>query len=198
MSQLLETIKIQDGQVQQLDLHEQRLNRSRRLLFHCETALSLAAHLFIPLEFQTGIVKCRVLYQQEIEKVEFHPYHIRSVQSLQLIYSNSIDYSFKYADRSALQSLFAQRASCDDMLIVKNGFLTDTSYANIVLDDGKELVTPAQPLLRGTKRERLLQEGVIQEAALRVSDLAHFKHVHLINALLEMGDCVVSIESIAY
>ena len=57
-------------------------------------------------------------------------------------------------------------------LIVKDGYLTDTSIANIALYDGYTWFTPAHPLLRGTKRAELLNKQLIVE-----KDIAqvHFK-----------------------
>jgi 4-amino-4-deoxychorismate lyase len=106
---------------------------------------------------------------------------------------DDIDYRFKYADRRRLQSLFARRGDCDDVLIVRNGLLTDTSYCNIVLYDGQDWWTPDTPLLPGTARQRLLDEGLIRERRIRVEDLPRFEHIRLINAMLpwEVGGLAV-------
>jgi len=195
MCQLLETIKVSDGQFRNLPLHEARFNQAREQLWQAKP-MRLREHLQVPERYRKGRVKCRVLYSKTIEQVAFQPYEIRPVSSLQLVQHDSIDYALKYADRNLLQKLFERRGVCDDILIVKNGLLTDTYYANIVLDDGKGLYTPAQPLLRGTKRALLLQKGVILEKRLRPEDLASFQKVHLINAMLELGECVVHVESV--
>jgi 4-amino-4-deoxychorismate lyase len=88
--------------------------------------LSLADFLHIPEECRQGLFKCRVTYGPDIESIEFEPYRKRTVRSLKLVVSDEIEYSFKFKDRSALEALFAQRGDCDDIIIVKNGLVTDS------------------------------------------------------------------------
>ena len=87
---------------------------------------------------------------------------MRPVHSLQLVYSDDIDYTYKSTDREALNRLFACRGERDDILIVRRGLLTDTSIANIALFDGKDWFTPKLPLLRGTCRTALIDNGIIK------------------------------------
>jgi 4-amino-4-deoxychorismate lyase len=99
-----------------------------------------------------------------------------------LVHSD-IDYNLKYADRSALEALKAERPDADDVLIVKNGYVTDTTIANIAFFDGERWLTPATPLLEGTTRARLIDEGVLTPAPIRYDAIDHFKSVALFNAL---------------
>jgi 4-amino-4-deoxychorismate lyase len=69
-------------------------------------------------------------------------------------------------------------------LIVKNGFITDTSSANILFYDGRDWVTPSTPLLMGTCREKLLRGGKIREENIKRDDIYKFKHFRLINAMI--------------
>ena len=52
------------------------------------------------------------------------------------------------------------RGACDEILIIKDGHITDTSISNIVfrLPDGWWL-TPFTPLLKGIMRTYLLESG---------------------------------------
>jgi 4-amino-4-deoxychorismate lyase len=83
-----------------------------------------------------------------------------------------------------LLELLAKRGDCDDILIVKNGYITDTSFSNIVFFDGDKWVTPARPLLRGTMRESLLKTNYIEETDILVNDLKKFTIARLVNAML--------------
>ena len=141
------------------------------------------------------MVKCRVTYQDTIELVEFAPYQKRKIHSLKLVWDNFIDYRFKYKDRTPLNALLQQRGTCDDIIIVKNGWITDSTYANLVFDTGSELITPNTNLLDGVQRAYLLKLGTIQEAAVHVDDFTAFKQVHLINAMLGLGECSVPVVS---
>ncbi len=96
-----------------------------------------------------GIHKCRIVYGKEVEEVTYAPYQMRQVSSLHLVVSDTIDYTYKSAHREELNALYAQKGMADDILIVRNGYLTDTSIANVALYDGDTWFTPAHPLLRG-------------------------------------------------
>jgi 4-amino-4-deoxychorismate lyase len=91
----------------------------------------------------------------------------------------------KYTGRNSLEQLYSQKDDCDDILVVQNGRITDTSYTNIVLFNGEMWITPIYPLLQGTCRARLIREGRIREGDVRVEDLKHYRHFRLINAMLD-------------
>jgi len=184
MSRLLETIRIENGRPQHLAYHTRRAREARRQLLGLEDAFDLERYIKIPEELGDGLYKCRVTYGAAVESVEFEPYTVRPVHSLRLVRDDNIDYRFKYADRRRLQVLFARRGDCDDVLIVKRGLLTDTSYCNIAVYDGLQWWTPDAPLLPGTARQRLLDKGLIREKRIRVEDLPLFKRIRLINAML--------------
>ena len=82
-----------------------------------------------------------------------------------------------------------QRNDCDDILIVKNSLITDTSYTNVVFEDSNEkLYTPTSTLLPGTKRKQLLDAGIIHEKKIHVNDIKLYKGVYLINAMIDIED----------
>lgn len=192
----METIRIERRQICNLSYHNERLNRSRRALFGCEDALSLENFIAIPDELSDAVHKCRVIYDTEIRQVAFHPYQIKPIRTLQLVVDNEINYKYKWLDRSRLQAHIAS-ATADDILIVKNGLLTDASYANIAFFDENQWLTPATPLLAGTRRQQLLEQGTVVEAALKPSDLAQFKFAKLMNAMLDWSESpVIAIENI--
>ena len=154
--------------------------------------------LNIPAEFSQGIVKLRIRYNHKDRNFHFEHYQIEKIQSLRLVYTDEIDYSYKYSKREKLEGLFAQRGNCDDVLIVKKGKITDSSYANVVFFDGKDWWTPKDPLLKGTCRARLLDQGRIKEAALGVEDLKKFQGLKLINALRDMNQPMIPINGLEY
>lgn len=67
--------------------------------------------------------------------------------------------------------LAAQKGDCDEIIIIKNGLVTDTSFTNIAIYKHGMWLTPKHPLLLGTKRAALLEKGIIQEADITVDDL---------------------------
>jgi len=132
-----------------------------------------------------GLYRCRVLYSASSCEVEYIPYVKREVKRLRLVTHNSIEYSQKSANREALNLLFAQREGCDDVLIVKNGLITDTTIANVAFFDGKRWLTPRVPLLKGTTRERLLEAGVIVAEDITPEMINGFKKLALMNAMID-------------
>ncbi|HEY6906318.1 MAG TPA: aminotransferase class IV, partial [Ignavibacteriaceae bacterium] len=90
--------------------------------------------------------------------------------------------------RNAITDLKAYREDCDDILIVRNGTITDSSIANIVLYDGKNWVTPEFPLLEGTARERLLHTGRIISKDIKLDNIKMFSHFRLVNSMLDFDE----------
>lgn len=135
-----------------------------------------------------GLFKCRLIYSSEIEKIEFTPYSIPSIKLLKVVFDDQIEYSHKYLDRSHLDQLYGKKGKYDDILIVKDGLITDTWFANILFYDGNDWLTPLSPLLKGTQRTSLLKTGRIKTADIRPVDLKHFQKARLINAMIRLED----------
>lgn len=183
----IETIKVKDGIFYNLPLHIARLERTATHFFGVVPSLKLAVNM-IPEKLRTGLLKCRVTYGSQIVSVEFEAYSFRRIASLTLVEDNTIDYTYKSTDRKVLSDLYSGKGQGDDILIVRNGLITDTSYANVVFENNKGLYTPINCLLRGTKRQHLLQQGIIREADIRMDDLISFSKLYLINAMIDLED----------
>ena len=177
---LLETIKIEEGIIHNLDYHQKRLDRSRQALLDTTTILHLKEHILAP---HKGCYRCRVLYANKIHSIEYIPYQPKTISNIQLI-ETDISYSYKYADRSELETLQIQASQSDAVLLVKDGYLTDTTIANIAFYDGHIWYTPKTPLLRGTMREKLLDEGFLKSKEIKEEHLSEYTQVALMNAML--------------
>lgn len=184
---LLETIRTRNRQLENIHYHNERFNKTRKELFGESEKNDLQKIIKIPADLPRSVHKCRILYNAEIHKIEFIPYRIKKIKTIELITDDEIKYPFKYADRSALQKL-KNKSLADEIIIVKNGLLTDTSYANLVFFDGEKWLTPATPLLPGTMRAKLIALGKIREENIRPTDLRLFKKLKLINAMLGFGN----------
>lgn len=186
MSLLFETIKLEDGSLHNLVYHNERINKSREELFGVKEKIDLKNILFVPQNCLSGIYKCRVTYNQEIIKIEWEKYVPKKIEKLIVVNNNEIEYSYKYSDRKIFNQLKREVNSGpnDDILIVKKGFVTDTSYSNIVFFDNNNWFTPAKPLLKGVQRRRLLANCLIQERDIKVDEINGYKYFKLINAML--------------
>ena len=197
MCLLIETIRIENGRLLNMTFHNERFNRSRKELFGIKPESMLEGLISIPKNLPLGKIKCRVVYSREIKAVTFTPYILRKIQTLQLVVANSVEYRYKFQDRHQLEKL-TQNIIADDILIIKNGLITDTSYANIIFWDGIKWITPSSPLLAGTMRSRLLQEGKIQTCEIKKSDLRLFKSAKIINAMIGLEESpVICIKNIS-
>lgn len=182
----LETICIKNGKVQNLAFHLERMRVTAQKFHFTASDLPDLEKLAKELPASEKI-KCSVIYRDTIQDVKLMVYIPRKISDLKLIEAD-IDYSFKFADRSELDRLLKLKSDCDEILIVKNGRITDTSFANVVLENSHGLFTPDTPLLNGTKRQLLLQNGIISETVVTRDNLHTFSKIYLINAMLDIED----------
>lgn len=184
----IESIRVCDGKFCSLEWH---LRRMRQTIVYWQYPLDLSILSWqVPEELGSGIFKCRIVYDSKIREITYSPYQPRIIRSLKLVDGDALDYAFKYEDRSAIMRLLQQKESCDDILITKGGYITDTSYSNVVLENSEGLFVPHTFLLNGTRRQRLLSEGIVRERAIRPSDLGQYHRLYLINALIGLEEDV--------
>jgi 4-amino-4-deoxychorismate lyase len=192
MCQLLETIKVKHNTLQLIGYHNHRVNNTRRILFHLKDTWDLSEIIRIPELDQNTVYRCRFLYATEPEVLEFIPYIRRYIQKLYLVDGTGLDYAFKYSDRSALEKLKKNipDSETSDILLVKNGYITDTSFSNIALFDGSKWYTPFAPVLKGTKREYYINNKVILTRDIKSADLDQYSKARLINAMLDWDESI--------
>ncbi|PKL40071.1 MAG: hypothetical protein CVV44_07600 [Spirochaetae bacterium HGW-Spirochaetae-1] len=178
---LFETVKIHCGEIIHHVYHNERMNRSRYELFGSTNRLDLR-EIIDPVPH--GFLRCRVSYGEEIHAVEYFPYVMRKFQSFRIL-ERDISYDYKYLNRNDIDRLFNSRDSADDVIIIRQGLVTDTSIANIAFHEGDRWITPAHPLLRGTTRQRYLDSGLLVERSITVDDTLHFSKMALLNAMLD-------------
>ena len=188
MSPFIETINLLDGELKNLQYHQERFERTRSQNLRMSNHPKLSRVIQIPNGLDLGNYKCRVVYGKEIERIEFEPHLSKAIGSLKLVYSDTISYGYKSADRSALDLLFSLRGNCDDMLIVKNGCITDSYTANVFFWNGIDWYTPDTPLLPGTMRAYLLDDGSVHEERITPDDLSKFHKIRLINAMNDLNE----------
>lgn len=160
------------------------------------SSIDLLDHIAIPNNYQDGLLKCRVLYNGSIKRIEIAPYQINPINSLTLVYDDLINYAHKWVDRTALAELYHTKGKSDDILIVKNGLLTDSYYCNVALSKNGKWYTPAKPLLKGVRRAQLLSNSLIIEEEIHHEDLQHYDEIRLFNAMIEFGEISLSTRSI--
>ena len=158
----IESIRVCNGAFCSLEWHLQRM---RQTATHWQYPLDLSLLSWkVPEEASTGVFKCRIVYDTQIREITYSAYQPRMMR------------------------LTRQKGICDDILITKDGFITDTSYSNVVLENSEGLFVPHTCLLNGTRRQRLLAEGIVKERPIRTSDLNQYNRLYLINALIGLEE----------
>jgi 4-amino-4-deoxychorismate lyase len=188
MCLLVESIKILDGKAYNVEYHQERLSRSMKDLFGVVSSHDLGELIKVPDNCKNGLYKCRIVYSTEVRAIEYHPYQIGQVNTLKLVCDDEIGYAYKFVDRENLSRLYTMRGTCDDILIIKKGWVTDSFYSNVALYKQGQWHTPSTPLLKGTKREKLIREGILKETAIAETELVSYEKISLINSMLELGD----------
>ena len=198
MSLLIESIKLLDGQFHNLFYHEQRMNRALKMLCGVQDNFDLEEFLNQFERPQQGLYKCRLEYDDRSKEIEFVPYQPKSINTLRVVEHDRISYEFKFKDRKLINRLYELRKDCDDILIVKRGFVTDSSFSNIVFKRGKRWLTPWSALLKGTMRTKLLERNLIHQEEIRVEDISSFESFKLINAMLEFDAPEIEVSNIVF
>ena len=185
---LLETIRWNGAKFEHLERHQARLDASQKAVFGEEASpISLAQLLSeskAKYDFGKQVMKCRVVYGQKIERVEWIPYRKKNIKSLRCVYIEAHEELHKWEDRLFYQGLLAQKRDADEILIIRDGFITDISYANVALYDGEIWWTPETPLLKGTTLTRLLEEGVLVSKSIPVNELRQYQKIRIFNAMI--------------
>ncbi|MFN5422865.1 MAG: aminotransferase class IV [bacterium] len=183
MCQFIETIRVEYGKLMALNHHQQRVNST---LIHFDAKCHIDLQQFVcPNEFShIAVLKCRVLYDlKELLRIEFMPYAIKSIYSVGLVGIHGKEYSFKYADRAWINDLVTTSGK-DEIIMCDQHMIKDASYANLAFYNGHKWITPAQPLLKGTRREQLLNDYIIHAQDIYVDQLHHYSQVKFINAMM--------------
>ncbi|MFU2121904.1 aminotransferase class IV family protein, partial [Gallibacterium anatis] len=182
---LFETLCIENGQVQNLALHQQRYENSLREFYAGQPydifsiAKILQKNTALWANLQSTIIRCRIDYNATQYHLQCFPYQRKNYQRFQPVICDDIDYHLKYSDRAIFNELLKQKGDCDEIIIVKQGKITDCTIGNLILRQGSQWFTPDSPLLIGTQRSKLLKERKIIEREILLSDLHLYQEIRL-------------------
>lgn len=198
MSRLIESIKLLDGTFYNLPWHRRRMEHSLSSLYGVDAPVGLETFLSAREHPRKGLYKCRVLYDDQSMEMSLTPYEPRNIRRVKVIEDDQISYAFKFADRSAIERLYRQRGDCDDVVIVRRGLITDCSFSNIAFRKGYQWFTPEVPLLKGTMREKLIEQKILIPREIRVTEIRSFDTFRLMNAMLEFERPEIEVSEIVF
>jgi 4-amino-4-deoxychorismate lyase len=187
MFPLFETIRIENGKMQNLIWHHWRLELTFQSLFSKKCPFVLE-NINVPEKYCNGMVKLRFMYDEANSMCDFSHYELKKIETLKIVSDENICYDFKFTNRDKILNLYNQKQNMDDVLIVKNGFITDTSIANIAFFNGSKWISPVNPILKGTARERLIFENKVQTAYIKLHQLKYFHSFVTFNAMIDFDD----------
>jgi 4-amino-4-deoxychorismate lyase len=188
MFPFFETIRYSNAKAENLFFHQQRVERTF-IHYGKTTKFDLFRIDFESEAISKGAIndcvyKCKIMYDLEGNfNISFELYQRRVIKTFTILAIGNNNYSIKFTDRTWINN-YVKSVETDEVIFVKDGLLKDASYANIVLFDGNNWVTPTNPLLLGTKRALLLSEKRIIEKEIFVNQLKDYKALKLINAMM--------------
>jgi 4-amino-4-deoxychorismate lyase len=181
MQTYIETIKIENNIIYNIEYHNIRLNNTIKDIYKIESQIDLLNDISIPSD--DGVYRCRVEYSDRIEKIEYIKQPHREFGLFKLIEDNEIEYRYKSTNRDDIDRLYAKKESADDIIIIKNSLITDTSIANIAIYTDR-WYTPAEPLLEGTYRQKLIDEWFLETKNITIDELKSAKKIAIMNAII--------------
>jgi len=199
MFQFIESIQIFNKKTKNLHYHQRRLRRTFEKFYPQTDPFDLETALKIPQDLTQELYKCRFLYNSRNFEIEFHLYQKKIFEKILLLEVGDYEYDYKFLDRSFLKEKlnFAREKGFEEVIFLKNGLLTDSSYCNIALEKNGFWFTPKKPLFWGTMRESLLDKNIIQKKAIHSKDLQKFSKIRFFNAMMDWENSIeVSIKQV--
>ncbi len=195
MCRFLETICVKNGKIWNLEYHQERVNRTFRRFFWGTDPIILKDIISeIP---DSGWYKWRIVYDNEIRISELISYTIKKISRIFLIDAD-FDYSFKYEDRPEINRLNEGLPDDSAAVFCMDGCIGDAEYANVAFELEGRWYTPDTPFLEGTKRAFLIKESRLSEKHIKKEDIKNYSKLCLINAMLDLGDCVIAIDKVSF
>lgn len=196
MCRFIETIRIENQKVLNVEQHLKRMQTTLESVGGDIKDLPIEQLFSIQVDTHERL-KLRFEYDMRgIYDVLITSYRLPQIKTLKVIEAGGIDYAHKYVNRQQFNELLVKKEGCSDILILKNGRVTDTSFTNVAFLKDEQWFTPTRPLLRGTHRALLLSEKRIEEKDIFISDLTDYTAISLFNAMINLGEIVLPIDNI--
>ncbi len=183
MCRFIESIRIEQGEAPLLPWHQQRMNACMDRFYPGSEPPDLRNIIQDYRHIQERH-KLRLVYDDKVRQITCRPYEPVRISGFHLVNGDNLNYSWKYEDRSALEKLKADIPPGYDIIIVRKGEVTDSSYANLAFKRNDQLYTPSRPLLKGCRRSMLLANGIIKPAIITPESLKTYDGMYLINGML--------------
>jgi 4-amino-4-deoxychorismate lyase len=174
-----ETIKCEDFEIFHLNYHKKRVMNTIGL------NINLEEYIYPPTK---DLLKCKVVYDQSgVLEVSFDKYTKKDIKIFKLVYNDKIIYDKKNINRFEINNLLLKKEKSDEIIIIQNNLVTDTSIANIAIFFNDEWITPNQPLLQGITKNRLIEKGKLKPKDITVKMLKKCTKIATLNAMVDFN-----------
>ena len=177
---VFETIAIIDGIPQNLAFHQARMDNTIEKLFQKMSVFNLEEIIQVPTEYQNGLIKCRIDYNQQDFNIIFSAYQRREIRNYQCVYLDNLDYTFKYTRRTIFEDI---KMTKDEEVIIQDKKVTDCRIGNLIFLKDGIWYGPKNYLLKGTQLSRLLSENQVQLKEIYTDEIHQYEKVMMINAM---------------
>lgn len=177
---LFETLAVVDGNFRQIEFHQQRVNNAFKYYFNAIPQLHLD-NILIPPSFKDGFFRCRIDYNSTTFKIGFFPYTPKKLTTFQCVFTENMDYRFKYSNRKRLDDL--KNNHTDEIIIINNGYVSDCTIGNLLFLKNNNWYSSADYLLKGTQLHALLEKQAVELIKIDTNAIFNFEKIMMINAL---------------
>ena len=180
---LFESIRVDNGQIPLLNFHQERVDLSYSTVFKKVNTYNLQ-ECIEPFLKKEGTQKCRFIYDDKKYRIEIIDYHLIEPKRIGwLKIDPNFTYPFKYYDRSFFTRIKDSYSGFNEILLVKNDMITDSTYCNLIVYAKDNWIIPQTCLLNGVERTRIISEYNFAIEPITIDEFLSAKEYKLINAM---------------
>jgi para-aminobenzoate synthetase/4-amino-4-deoxychorismate lyase len=192
--EIFETMLLEDGNILLLERHIHRLLSSAQYFEYLFNEREILATLNkISIDHQSERWKIRLFLnsdgaiRSQVEEIKPVAESILRVKFAETpVDRKDLFLYHKTTNRAIYESALRSAGNCDDVVLWNEaGEVTESAFANIVVEDAKGKWTPKRDcgLLSGTFREELIASGVLQERVIEKAEILQCRSLYLINSV---------------
>lgn len=184
MCQFIESIRLKNGELFNLELHQKRVEKTFLEFFPNSNAFDIKTTLQNIQLPDNELYKIRIFYDSEIrilEILEYQKPHFSKYKCFHI--PSDFNYDFKFANRQIFDQISKNTSKDTLAILVKNGLVCDSTFSNLIFEKSEKLFSPAKALLLGTQLQKLISERKIQLIDIAENQIKDFDKIYFVNAL---------------
>lgn len=188
MSQFIESIRLENGVVHNLNYHQERVNKTFLRIFKMPANFSLEKIISENKFPQQGLFKIRIVYDSHRQSIEFATYTRPKFHTYKLVeIEKNFTYSFKSTDRKLFDTISQETDKNTLPILIQNKNVSDSVFSNLIFEKNGKLYSPNTPLLFGTMLSQSLLQHEITMITIKEDEIKNFDYIYPINAMNPLG-----------